>query len=167
MLWDKRAYQEAWLRSLHYWNFSSERGKGKIHCRSYWVTVEESCAASIRHTCRLNARLMKTNSVKILLFLNQGCWWFYLDGLKQLSSFSTQLSIHSVVIYPASILYKSIAGRYRPVSYPDGPITARYRFIKNAYWVYCHIRDIPRLKTNCETNKLGGRAYEWLSFENQ
>ena len=38
--------------------------------------------------------------------------------------------------YPASILYKSIAGRYRPVSYPDGPIAARYRFIKNAYWVY-------------------------------
>ena len=35
---------------------------------------------------------------------------------------------------PASIHWKSIAGRYRPVSYPDGPITARYRFIKNAYW---------------------------------
>ena len=35
---------------------------------------------------------------------------------------------------PDSILYKSIAGRYRSVSYPDGPITARYRFIKNAYW---------------------------------
>ena len=35
---------------------------------------------------------------------------------------------------PASILYKSIAGRYRPVSYPDGPITAHYRFIKNASW---------------------------------
>ena len=34
---------------------------------------------------------------------------------------------------PASILYKSIAGRYRHVSYLDGPITARYRFIKNAY----------------------------------
>ena len=31
---------------------------------------------------------------------------------------------------PVSILYKSIAGRYRPVSYPDGPITARYRFIQ-------------------------------------
>ena len=41
----------------------------------------------------------------------------------------------SVTTYPASILYKSIAGRYRPVSYPDGAITARYRFIKNAYWV--------------------------------
>ena len=38
-------------------------------------------------------------------------------------------------LFPASILYKSTAGRYRPVSYPDGPITARYRFIKNAYWV--------------------------------
>ena len=37
-------------------------------------------------------------------------------------------------INPASILYKSTAGRYRPVSYPDGPITARCRFIKNAYW---------------------------------
>ena len=37
--------------------------------------------------------------------------------------------------YAASILHKSIAGRHRPVSYPDGPITARYRFIKNAYWV--------------------------------
>ena len=37
---------------------------------------------------------------------------------------------------PVTILYKSIAGRYRPVSYPDGPITARYRFIKNADWVF-------------------------------
>ena len=35
---------------------------------------------------------------------------------------------------PASILYKSIAGRYRPVRVADGPITARYRFIKNASW---------------------------------
>ena len=37
--------------------------------------------------------------------------------------------------YPASILYKSTVGRYLPVSYPDGPITARCTFIKNAYWV--------------------------------
>ena len=35
---------------------------------------------------------------------------------------------------PVSILFKSIAGRYRPVSYPDGPITTRYGFIKNANW---------------------------------
>ena len=35
---------------------------------------------------------------------------------------------------PISILYKSIAGRYRPVRVADGPITARCRFIKNASW---------------------------------
>ena len=35
---------------------------------------------------------------------------------------------------PVSILYKSIAGRYRPARVADGPITARYRFIKNASW---------------------------------
>ena len=32
--------------------------------------------------------------------------------------------------FTASTLYKSTADRYT-----DGPITARYRFIKNAYWV--------------------------------
>ena len=35
---------------------------------------------------------------------------------------------------PVSILYKSIAGHYRPVRVADGPITARYRLIKNASW---------------------------------
>ena len=32
------------------------------------------------------------------------------------------------------MLYKSIAGRYRPVRVADGRMTARYRFIKNASW---------------------------------
>ena len=36
---------------------------------------------------------------------------------------------------PASILRKSTSGRHRPVSYPDGPMTARYRFTLNADWV--------------------------------
>ena len=31
-------------------------------------------------------------------------------------------------VYPASILRKSTSGRHRPVSYPDGSMTARYRF---------------------------------------
>ena len=35
---------------------------------------------------------------------------------------------------PVSILYKSTAGRYRPVRVADGPITARCIFIKNASW---------------------------------
>ena len=47
--------------------------------------------------------------------------------------------------YPASILYKSTVGRYRSVSYPDGPITARYRFIKkNAYWVSACVEAVKR-----------------------
>ena len=37
--------------------------------------------------------------------------------------------------FPVSILYKSIADRYRTVRVADGPITDRYRFIKNASWV--------------------------------
>ena len=36
---------------------------------------------------------------------------------------------------PGSILHKSITGRYRPVRVADGPIMARFRFIKNASWV--------------------------------
>ena len=39
-----------------------------------------------------------------------------------------------VLHLPVNILYKSIADRYRPVMVADGPITARYRFIKNASW---------------------------------
>ena len=35
---------------------------------------------------------------------------------------------------PVNILYKSKAGCYRPVRVADGPITACYRFIKNASW---------------------------------
>ena len=35
---------------------------------------------------------------------------------------------------PASILRKSTSGRHRPVSYPDGPMTARYRSTQNADW---------------------------------
>ena len=43
-------------------------------------------------------------------------------------------SLSARINFPASILYKSTAGRYRPVSYPDGPITARCRFMQNTYW---------------------------------
>ena len=41
-------------------------------------------------------------------------------------------------MYPASILRKSTSDRHRPVSYPDGPMTARYRFTLNADWVYTY-----------------------------
>ena len=35
---------------------------------------------------------------------------------------------HFITTFPASILRKSTSGRHQPVSYPDGPMTARYRF---------------------------------------
>ena len=41
-----------------------------------------------------------------------------------------------------SILYKSIAGRYRPIRVADGPITARCRCIKNASWGVFHLSAI-------------------------
>ena len=48
------------------------------------------------------------------------------------------INLERAVIGPsatqASILTKSIAGRYRPVRVADESITARYRFIKNASW---------------------------------
>ena len=59
---------------------------------------------------------------------------------------------YGFVIYPASILHTSIAGRYRPVSYPDGPITARYRFIYNAYWVFSTLGIIGTFRNVNEKN---------------
>ena len=54
----------------------------------------------------------------------------YADSLDPIRGLHYPLTDSLVVIEnPASILHKSIAGRYRPVSYPDGPITARYRFM--------------------------------------
>ena len=52
-----------------------------------------------------------------------------LDLIKTVSDYSS-----FVCSFPVSILYKSIAGRYRSVRVhvADGPITVRYRFIKNA-----------------------------------
>ena len=54
-------------------------------------------------------------------------------------------------VYPVSILHKSIADRYRPVRGADGPITARYRFIKNA----CRVVRVERdTQTTSEKNIL-------------
>ena len=38
-------------------------------------------------------------------------------------------TLQAARMIPASILHKSIAGRYRSVRVADGPITARYRFM--------------------------------------
>ena len=67
---------------------------------------------------------------------------------------------------PASILHKSIAGRYRPVRVADGPITARCRFIKNASWDV--LRQIAKLKqevTGHRTRLYLGRVERKIAFE--
>ena len=53
---------------------------------------------------------------------------------------------------------KSIAGRYWPVSYSDGPITARYRFMYNAHWVGTHI---PRSGLPKRTSLDIGSSSRW------
>ena len=62
-------------------------------------------------------------SVLLLQALLHYCAYYYIV-----------VHIYIMLMTPVSILYKSIAGRYRPVRAADGPITARYRFIKNASW---------------------------------
>ena len=79
------------------------------------------------------------------------CWYFTAYDktfmLRGLNSFSGELTLsieqmaenlpgRGYKTFPASILYKSIAGRYRPVRVADGPITAHYRFMYNAYWCF-------------------------------
>ena len=51
-----------------------------------------------------------------------------------LFSFAPVFQWCCLTTHTASILHKSIAGRYRPVRVADGPITARCRFIKNDSW---------------------------------
>ena len=68
-------------------------------------------------------------------------WWlFFFDVFPVTFFFEHLVYTHG---RPESILYKSIAGRYRPVRVADGPITARNRFIKNATWVPLFIDELP------------------------
>ena len=53
---------------------------------------------------------------------------------------------------PVSILYKSIAGRYRPIKLADGPIMALYRFIKNASWE--NFGSTSLLSKTCQMQRL-------------
>ena len=61
------------------------------------------------------------------------------------------LNFFFLKMFPVSILHKSIAGRYRPVRVADGPITARFRFIKNASWVIVWVVSCGIFRTRpCE-----------------
>ena len=83
-----------------------------------YISIETDCDISVSHICAVVALKRSYDRMK--------------GSVSHLEGQKTDLITYTG--NPAGILYKSIAGRYRPVSYPDGPITARYRFIKNASW---------------------------------
>ena len=77
----------------------------------------------------------KKNTIRLMVIYLTYCGLFETTLMSIKEFVNIALSCKSVrQSRPARILYKSIAGRYRPVSYTDVPITARYRFIKNASW---------------------------------
>ena len=63
--------------------------------------------------------------------LPQPTYWSYIVGGQDAPIGYFPWQVYRI---PVGILYKSIAGRYLPVRVADGPITARYKFIKNASW---------------------------------
>ena len=96
---------------------STAHGKPR-HRDRLCIYVESSTLSLLPYTCSWNVGLTLSILVPVV------------QSIVNLTS-----SLMANSIYPVSILYKSIAGRYRPVSVADGPITARYGFIKNASWV--------------------------------
>ena len=64
--------------------------------------------------------IFKYFSVLFLIFKGTGVGW--IDEREK------TFIVPPPKVIPASNLRKSTSGRHRPVSYPDGPMTARYRF---------------------------------------
>ena len=91
----------------------------------------------LSHFCKQCGPRSDCSSRSSLISVHTVCMYAKI-GLKSLQEYSAddrnRRHFQMQVFLPVSILYKSIEGRYRPVSYPDGPRTGRYRFIKNAYW---------------------------------
>ena len=63
-------------------------------------------------------------------------------------------AMYSTEVPQKAFFIKSIAGRYWPVWVADRPITARYRFIKNASWVeiLCGNTELNKSGRNCEAS---------------
>ena len=64
--------------------------------------------------------------------------------------------IQEELYWKPRFLHKSIASCYRPVRVAAGPITARCRFMKNAYWEAClvHLDDIIQLTKSTSISSL-------------
>ena len=135
-----------------YFQFYSEQNRYEINIIKQFNMVP--CACSLSHQW-----FKETNDCICILFSKDNwkrCICYIgnhlLNNQSVLFVFVASQFIQRKVS-PVSILYKSIAGRYRPVSYPDWPITACYRFIKNASWV-CS----AAISKNQDINKC---AYVW------
>ena len=118
------------MSRISFWHVRPVKTQISLHNRA--VRSESS---STPHEETLHQWLLKMRQVKILISL-RACadWSNYSLGAHVLQ----YVFLRWLVWFPAGILYNSTTGRYRPVSYSDGPITARYRFMKNAYWVVLH-----------------------------
>ena len=99
------------------------------------VFIEEGGGGGALLMSTHNMFLLSNRKILIVFDRNFRSHVWLLTTILTLVKYGVVLSAPKYRNCPASIFYKSIAGRYRPVSYPDGPITARCRFIKNAYWV--------------------------------
>ena len=105
----------------------SHRSYGRF-CRAlayFWFMIRAVASENVSDICAAMTQI----SLHVRLF-----WSVLADCLKRRTHW---LCTEHLVKTPKRlhrILHKSIAGRYRPVRMPDGPITARCRFIKNASW---------------------------------
>ena len=109
---------------LHKLNYVNIRGR-LLDWFSDYITNRRKSAVlpgSCSHWSYLKAGVTQDSIVGPLLFI-----LFINDIVNDINS-NSRLLTDGASLYPASILRKSTSGRHRPVSYPDGPMTARYRF---------------------------------------
>ena len=90
--------------------------------RSVWVETVLSNASEV--FCSRTQHLVLAGSNPLTIDLESDA----LPLHRSAPMLSLCCGLHVISSIPASILGKSTSGRHRPVSYSDGPMTARYRF---------------------------------------
>ena len=96
---------------------------GLLHCMSDWWSRGQRFAPNQVHQYSF---MGIDHETFFLLSFSPFCW-FKKGSCQFLAKEYAQVLADYLENYPASILRKSTSGRHRPVSYPDGPMTARYR----------------------------------------
>ena len=145
--WERMDFSINWLK-----NELTSYPRRAVHCTHKTSTQTNNWSSSgvlkANRNNPVNIRLSSSKTIRIQRFEET----YSLVGIHLIwaanswdmcASEDTDQSAHSRVLFrifaersfgylkmysPASILRKSTSGRHRPVSYPDGPMTARYRF---------------------------------------